>query len=409
MRLRQLLPLLVLSSIAAGCAVQPSAVTQAPAACPAPAPCPVCPVCPTVEPAKPPEKPLQQARWEDVKGWSEDNLAEAYTALLESCNALAKQATWRAVCEEARRTKPDGTGALRAFLESRFTPWAAVNPDGAREGLVTGYYEPLLKGSREGKPPYLQAIYGVPDDLLVVDLASLYPDLKSFRLRGRLDGRKVVPYWSRAELAQQEPQLAGKAFLWVEDPIELFFLQIQGSGRVELPDGSRVRVGYADQNGHPYQSIGRWLVERGELKLEQASMQGIQAWARANPRRVDDLLNNNPSFVFFRELPDTGGGPIGALGVPLTPGRSIAVDPRAIPLGAPVFLATTRPNSDQPLRRLMLAQDTGGAIRGVVRADFFWGFGPEAGGQAGRMRQKGEMWVLYPNGHVPRNGATIQP
>ncbi|MCB1891462.1 MAG: MltA domain-containing protein, partial [Rhodocyclaceae bacterium] len=140
-------------------------------------------------------------------------------------------------------------------------------------------------------------------------------------------------------------------------------------------------------------------------KLEQASMQGIQAWARANPKRVSEMLNTNPSFVFFRELPDNGGGPLGALGVPLTPGRSIAVDPRAVPLGAPVFLATTFPNSDKPLRRLMLAQDTGGAIKGAVRADFFWGFGAEAGAQAGRMRQRGEMWALLPNGYAPNNAS----
>ena len=164
-----------------------------------------------------------------------------------------------------------------------------------------------------------------------------------------------------------------------------------------------LRVGYADQNGHPYQSIGRWLVEKGELKLEQASMQGIQSWARANPRRLNELLNANPSFVFFRELPDNGGGPLGALGVPLTPGRSIAVDPRVIPLGAPVFLATTHPASEQPLARLVMAQDTGGAIKGAVRADFFWGFGAEAGAQAGRMRQQGAMWVLLPNATPPNN------
>ncbi len=353
-------------------------------------------------PPKPPAKPLQEARWEDIAGWREDNLAEAQSALLASCGALAKQPLWAGVCGEARALPAD-SAALRSFFESRFRPWRVTNPDESLEGLVTGYYEPLLKGSRERTKRNQHAIYGVPDDLLVVDLSALYPDLKNYRLRGRIDGRKIVPYWSRAELAQQEAQLAGKALFWVADPIELFFLQVQGSGRVDLSDGSRVRVGYADQNGHPYTSIGRWLVEKGELKLEQASMQGIQAWARANPRRVGELLNTNPSFVFFRELPDNGGGPLGALGVPLTPGRSIAVDPRAVPLGAPVFLATTYPNSDKPLRRLMLAQDTGGAIKGAVRADFFWGFGAEAGAQAGRMRQRGEMWALLPNGYVPNN------
>ncbi len=395
---RQLAPVLGVLLVLAGCAQLPTAPTKTEAQCA----CPVCPVCPAVAPPKPPAKPLQEARWEDVKGWGADNLAEAHGALLESCGALAKQPAWREACEAARAL-PAENAALRAFFETRFRPWRVVNPDESTEGLVTGYYEPLLRGSRERSKSFSHAIYGVPDDLLVVDLGELYPELKNFRLRGRLDGRRVVPYWPRAELTPQSAALAGKALLWVADPIELFFLQVQGSGRVELPDGRRVRVGYADQNGHPYQSIGRWLVDKGELKLEDASMQGIQAWARANPKRLNELLNVNPSFVFFRELPDNGGGPPGALGVPLTPGRSIAVDPRAVPLGAPVFLATTQPASGQPMQRLVLAQDTGGAIKGAVRADFFWGFGAEAGAQAGRMRQKGEMWVLLPSALVPEN------
>lgn len=395
---RQLVPVLGVLLVLAGCAQLPTAPTITEAQCA----CPVCPVCPAVAPPKPPAKPLQEARWEDVKGWGADNLAEAHGALLESCGALAKQPAWREACEAARAL-PAENAALRAFFETRFRPWRVVNPDESTEGLVTGYYEPLLRGSRERSKSFSHAIYGVPDDLLVVDLGELYPELKNFRLRGRLDGRRVVPYWPRAELTPQAPALAGKALLWVADPVELFFLQVQGSGRVELPDGRRVRVGYADQNGHPYQSIGRWLVDKGELKLEDASMQGIQAWARANPKRLHELLNVNPSFVFFRELPDNGGGPPGALGVPLTPGRSIAVDPRTVPLGAPVFLATTQPASGQPMQRLVLAQDTGGAIKGAVRADFFWGFGAEAGAQAGRMRQKGEMWVLLPSALVPEN------
>ena len=397
---RQLASVLGALLFLAGCAIQPGATTGSEAPCA----CPVCPVCPAVAPPKPTAKPMQEARWEELKGWGADNLAEAHGALLASCSVLAKQPVWRSACEEARAL-PAENAALRAFFEARFRPWRMVNPDDSREGLVTGYYEPLLRGSRERSKSFSHAIYGVPDDLLVVDLGELYPELKNFRLRGRLDGRKVVPYWSRAELTPQAPALAGKALLWVADPIELFFLQVQGSGRVELADGRRVRVGYADQNGHPYQSIGRWLVEQGELKLEQASMQGIQAWARANPKRLNELLNTNPSFVFFRELPDSGGGPIGALGVPLTPGRSIAVDPRAVPLGAPVFLATTLPLSEQPLQRLVMAQDTGGAIKGAVRADFFWGFGAEAGARAGRMRQRGEMWVLLPNALIPGNAA----
>jgi membrane-bound lytic murein transglycosylase A len=396
---RQLAPALGALLLVAGCALQPAATPKPETACA----CPVCPACPDVEPPRPPARPLQEALWEEVKGWADDNLAVAHGALIESCRVLAKQPAWREACDEATRL-PAQDAALRAFFEARFRPWRVTNPDESIEGLITGYYEPLLKGSREPDKRFAHALYGVPDDLLVVDLGGLYPELKNFRLRGRLDGRKVVPYWSRAELTPQAPALAGKALFWVADPIELFFLQVQGSGRVELPDGRRVRVGYAEQNGHPYRSIGRWLIEQGELKLEEASMQGIQAWARANPQRLNELLNANPSFVFFRELPDVGAGPVGALGVPLSAGRSIAVDPRVIPLGAPVFLSTTQPAGERPLERLVMAQDTGGAIKGAVRADLFWGFGAEAGAQAGRMRQKGRMWVLLPAALVP-NGA----
>jgi len=280
-----------------------------------------------------------------------------------------------------------------------------TNPDGTTKGLVTGYYEPLLRGSRTRGKPYLSPVLGVPADLLTIDLGTVLPDLKNLRLRGRLQGGKVVPYFSRAEISSHEQDYADRTLLYVDDPVELFFLQVQGSGRVRLPDGSTVRLAYADQNGHPYQSIGRLLVERGELTLDQASMPGIKQWARANPSRVNELLNANPSYVFFREQPlkgNEGDGPSGALGVPLTPERSIAVDARYLPLGAPVFLSTSQPDSATALRRLVVAQDTGGAIRGVVRADFFWGFGAQAGSQAGRMKQQGQMWVLLPPGAAPK-------
>lgn len=217
-----------------------------------------------------------------------------------------------------------------------------------------------------------------------------------------MEGNKVVPYWSRAEIGARGDKVPAKTLAYVDDAVELFFLQVQGSGRVKLTDGSTIRVNYADQNGHTYHSIGRLLVERGELKLEEASMQGIQAWARANPGRLDDLLNANPSYVFFREMPNSKEGPVGALGVPLTAERSIAIDPRSIPLGAPVFLATTRPNSPVAMNRLVMAQDTGGAIKGAVRADYFWGFGKEAGEQAGRMKQSGRLWVLLPPEAAPK-------
>ncbi len=190
--------------------------------------------------------------------------------------------------------------------------------------------------------------------------------------------------------------MGGKELLWVDDVVDLFFLQIQGSGIIKLENGESLPVGYADQNGHPYQSIGRVLIDRGELTPDKASMQGIKDWGRRNPDKLRELLNTNPSYVFFRELPNGLAGPLGALGVPIAAERSIAVDPRYIPLGAPVFLSTTYPNSGQPLRRMMLAQDTGGAIKGSVRADFFWGAGFEAGRQAGAMKQQGKIWVFLP-------------
>jgi membrane-bound lytic murein transglycosylase A len=396
MRIRHPALLVAAALLAAACAVRPPAPPQQ-VACP---PAPTCPPCPGEKP--PPAKPLQPARWEDLPGWAEDDPAQAWSAFLESCKSLQKQAAWRTVCTEARQLGSPGRDEIRRFLQARLWPYQVVNPDGSREGLITGYYEPLLKGSRNRSADYAHALYKVPDDLLMVDLGDLYPELKPMRLRGRLDGRRIVPYYSRAELDERATTLEDKALLWVADPVELFFLQIQGSGRVELEDGSRVRVGYADQNGHPYRSVGRWLADKGEMPLEQTSMESIKAWARANPARLGELLNANPSFVFFRELPPADGGPPGALGVPLTPRRSLAVDPRIIPLGAPVWLATTAPASDRPLQRLMLAQDTGGAIRGAVRADFFWGFGAEAGVQAGRMRQKGQLWVLLPPEVAPK-------
>jgi membrane-bound lytic murein transglycosylase A len=305
-------------------------------------------------------------------------------------------------------SSPDRETARR-FFELNFTPFQLLGADGSDEGLITGYYEPQLRGSRRASPRYRYPVYGVPDDLLEIDLAEMYPELKGLRLRGRLDGRRVVPYYDRAQIGQGRAPLTGREIAWVDDAVELFFLQVQGSGRITLDSGETLRVGYADHNGFPYRSIGRHLVERGELPLEKASMQGIQAWARANPDQLTELLNHNARYVFFRELPAGLPGPIGSLGVPLTSRRSLAVDPGFVQLGAPVYIATTWPLSTRPLNRLMLAQDTGSAIRGAVRADFFWGFGDEAAREAGRMKQPLRMWVLLPN--TPRiqdQGSRIQ-
>lgn len=268
-------------------------------------------------------------------------------------------------------------------------------------GLVTGYYEPLLSGSRSPSERFNAPLYSTPPDLLIVDLASLYPELKGKRVRGRLEGNRVVPYYSRAELPT-DPAIRGKEIVWIDGALDAFMLQVQGSGRVQLPGGETVRLQYADQNGHPFRSIGRYLVDQGALTLDQATMPGIRSWLAANPTRLHEVLNANPSVVFFSEAPldDPAIGPKGAQGVPLTAGRSIAVDPAFVPLGTPVFLATTYPATSTPLQRLVIAQDTGGAIAGAARADFFWGTGAPALEQAGKMRQPGALWLLWPK-NVP--------
>jgi len=289
---------------------------------------------------------------------------------------------------------------VRAFFERNFVPHQVSQSNGSTKGLMTGYYVPDLKGSRVASADYPYPLYHRPDDLLVIDLSDVYPDLSNYRLRGRVEGHRVVPYWGRDEIDGRAQPLVGQELFWVADPVELFFLHIQGSGRILLDNDERVMVNYADQNGHPYRSIGKYLLDRGAMTRDQMSMQNIRAWARNNPSEVDNLLSQNPSYVFFRELDGDVQSPPGALGVPLTPGRSLAVDRRYIPLGAPVFVETTWPNSDQPLQRLMMAQDTGGAIKGRVRGDFFWGMGDQAGSQAGRMKQPVSFWVLLPKDEV---------
>lgn len=370
--------------------------------------------CPQVPPAKPslvspipPSAPnlvpenrgtLVASTWSAMPGWGRDNPLDAWQGFLKSCTQLRNQTQWQPVCNLASAMPANpGNGALIKFFEDNFVPHQVFNPDGSNNGMITGYYEPLLYGSRVATARYHYPLYKVPDDLIVVDLGDVYPELKNKRLRGRLDGNRVVPYLDRGgiENATSRP-LKSKELVWVEDEIEAFFLHIQGSGRVQFDDGTTMRVGYADQNGHPFRSVGRLLIDKGELNLAQTSMQGIKAWARANPQKVTEFLNGNPSYIFFKELPGDLAGPIGTLGVALTAERSIAIDSRVIPLGSPVYLATTYPNTKKPLNRLMLAQDTGGAINGAVRADFFWGFGDGAGKQAGMMKQSGLMWVLLP-------------
>jgi membrane-bound lytic murein transglycosylase A len=344
---------------------------------------------------------LKPANWSDIDGFAEDDSELTWPAWLLSCSTLINKPQWQTACAAAKTLSKPNKQAVQAYFAQYFNVYSATNQDGTDTGLITGYYEPLLKGSRTKSSQYPHPLYKQPADLITVELGDIHPELKNKRVRGKLvadkDGRnKLVPYLSRADIEASPAPLAGNELVWINDIIDVFFLQIQGSGLVKLDNGEDVHVGYADQNGQAYNSVGRILIERGELTKDQASMQGIKNWARNNLGKLRDLLNSNSSYVFFRELPAGLPGPIGALGVPILAERSVAIDPKYIPLGAPIFLSTTQPNSQTPLKRLMVAQDTGGAIKGGVRADFFWGAGDSAGKQAGAMKQAGKIWVLLP-------------
>ncbi len=358
---------------------------------------------------------FQAVGWGALRGWQGDDLNHVWKAFINNCKglmrpvsgSLAMQAratprAWQPVCAAAVQSGLDpagaGADAVRQFLQTHLQPWRLMDASGKpAQNTVTGYYEPLVRASRQRGGAYQWPLYAAPDDLLTIDLGAVYPELAGKRVRGKLVGKRVVPYDTRAEIAASESRQP-PAIVWVDDPVEAFFLQIQGSGRAVLPGGETIRLAYADHNGRPYMSIGQWLAQKGELPLAQASMQNIKAWARNNPARVQEMLNANPAMVFFREevVRDPELGPKGAYGIPLIGQRSIAVDTSFVPLGTPVFLTTTLPASSTPLSRLVFAQDTGAAIKGAARADFYWGFGDEAGALAGRMKQRGEMWVLWP-------------
>jgi membrane-bound lytic murein transglycosylase A len=320
------------------------------------------------------------ADWADLPGWESDATTAWWPALLRGCDKPPLE--WARICADARSLAPASDASARAWLRQRVQPWRVESADGAPEGLITGYFEPLVQARRTPGGTYRIALYGPPADLAT---------------------RK--PYWTRQQLdtsAAAQASVRGLALAYVADPLDALILQIQGSGRLQLTeaDGRRLllRVAFAGHNDQPYKSVGKWLIEQGELRAEQASWPAIKAWARANPKRLNEMLWSNPRYVFFREepLPDPAVGPRGAQNVPLTPGRSIAVDVQSVPYGTPAWLDTTEPLSNAPLRRLVMAQDTGSAITGAVRADYFWGWGDNAEQQAGRMKQPLRMWVLWP-------------
>ena len=485
------------------------------------------------------------AAWHDLPGWQDDDLSEAWRAFLQSCVALGRRPGWEAPCLRAREAGR-GNGPLRAFFEREFVLYEIRNADSTPDGVITGYYEPLLAGSRTRQGAYVHPVYGEPADMLtldaslwpkalrgqtlparlegrrvipvpgssapyLIDVGDLAPDDRDKKLRLRLDGQRVVPYFTRAEI-ERNGALRAPVLAWVDNPAALYSMQIQGSGKLRLPDGRMLRLAFAEQNGHPFRppvaaasaaarkarittrglsielpegeddplplasdtvgeaeplsrggrrSAPAAAVSDGEVERMIALLAGGRgptarpsdtaaptppaapapppaarrdAAPEARPARAAvpaaertpiaqpsaqmlAAISADPSYVFFREIPDGPGGPIGALGVPLTAGRSVAVDPRTTPLGFPVFLATSHPGDKEHFNRLVMAQDTGGAIRGAVRADYFWGFGADAYAQAARMKESGRMWLLMPTGQqiaardqaVPTRGGAADP
>ena len=359
--------------------------------------CEAYPEEPVVEKDIVPYSTLVQVDWTEITPMlDKDYLSLSWTAWLRGCQALINRDDWEDVCLKASSLSSPSDDEVKDYFYTNFNLYQAKQSDDSTEGLVTGYYQPVLEGSRVKTKKFRIPLYAPPSDLITVDLSEVYPDLRYMRLRGRVEGDKLVPYLTREEIAKQGYPLQGNELLWVKDPVEAFFLEIQGSGVIAFEDGERIQVGYANQNGHPYRSMGRALIQEGELSRHKVSMQSIKAWAKKNPKKLQKFLNANPSVVFFRELEPGLPGPIGALGIPITAERSVAVDRKYIPLGAPIFLSTTWPNSSKPLNQLMMAQDTGGAIGGGVRVDFYWGQGDKAGQLAGRMKQDGKVWVLLP-------------
>jgi membrane-bound lytic murein transglycosylase A len=352
---------------------------------------------------------LTPVSYADLPGWDKDDVTAFGNAFRKSCARIEKQAPeksfgpagadwgtfgeWQTICGDFMVF--NASAPMADFFESRLTPYA-IKAGSEPEGLFTGYYESSLRGSRTKQGAYQFPLRAKPDDLVMVDLGAFRDELKGQRIAGRVLDGHLKPYETHAQInAGKLPPAQDKPLVWVDDAAQAFFVQIQGSGIVQLDDGSTMRIGYAGQNGHPYYAVGRDLVKRGALTKENVSMQSILDWMEKNPGEAQGLMETNPSYVFFREL--DGEGPVGGEGIALTPHRSLAVDRSLIPYGLPLWLSAEHPDPAQPrIERLVVAQDTGGAIRGPVRGDIFWGYGMDAEKYAGVMKSKGRYWALLP-------------
>ena len=361
-----------------------------------------------------PEKPAREhlsltpASFSDLDGWADDDHAAALTAFIHSCHALenkaadasmgvaGKIAAWQWACTGAEKAPQGDEAAARTYFETWFRPFAAAGRDGD-EGLFTGYYAPELNGSLTQGGAFQTPLYARPADLISVDLGAFKTELKGQHIVGKVAGSKLTPYDDRTEIAQGSLANRAQPIAWIDDPVGAFFLEVQGSGRVRLSDGTLIPVGYDGANGRAYVAIGHIMSERGDIQ-RPVTMPGIRAWLAAHPQQAQQVMNENPSYVFFRKLPNDNI--VGAEGIPLTDGRSMAVDSAYVPLGVPLWLETYD-GQGAKLRRLMVAQDTGGAIKGPVRGDFFWGSGAEAGVQAGAMQSRGKYFLLLPKTSSP--------
>ncbi|MFN3076089.1 MAG: murein transglycosylase A [Alphaproteobacteria bacterium] len=345
--------------------------------------------------------------FEALPGWHEDALEEVLPAFQRSCGVLSKQPgdrtlgpagaagpvrRWQAVCRAAASLGPVSRQTIQTFFETWFLP-AEVLFRNSSTGIFTGYYEAEFKGSLKPSGTYRTPVYGRPGDLVTVDLSLFREEWKHESIVGRLDGGRLKRYPDRAAIDAGELSGIAPPILWVADPVDVFLLHIQGSARVRLDDGGTVRLRYAADNGRKFVGIVRTMVNRGLIPQDSQSMEVVTRWLREHPGQAPEIMAENPRYIFFQLL--NGEGPIGAQGVALTPGRSLAVDPRYIPLGAPLWLDTTTPDGGR-LRRLVMAQDTGNAITGAVRGDYFWGTGEKAFHSAGRMKSSGRYFILLP-------------